>query len=93
MEILPEVIILKIIKYMKNQDIIIFEKSNKFINNLIVKNNNLIYFNLLKNLNYSIYENIHSFNIHKKNYTFSITKSINIKTLADVLKLSKLNDI
>lgn len=93
MENIPIDISLEIINFLKTKDIFTLKKSNKNINNLIEQKNKFIFEKLLKNLNYDLLENNKSINIHKKNHTFSITKSKNIKTLADALKLSRLNDI
>lgn len=93
MEDIPDDLSFEIVNFLKTKDILSFKNCNKEFNNLINKNNKFIFEKLLKNLNYDILENKASINIHKENYTFSITKSKNIKTLADALKLSRLNDI
>jgi hypothetical protein len=93
MKNIPQELSLEIINFLKTKDILSLKKSNKDINNLINKNNKFIFEKLLENLNYDLFENKASINIHKGTHTFSITKSKNIKTLADALKLSRLDDI
>ena len=93
MEEIPSVISLEIIHFLKSKDIENFKNCNKEINNFIEKNNNYIFKKLLKNLKYRIYETKKSINFNKENNTFSITKSNNIKTLADAIRIFNLNDI
>ena len=92
MEEIPSVLSLEIIHFLKSKDILNFKNCNKEINNFIEKNKNYFFEKLLKNLKYRIYETKKSINLNKENNTFSISKSNNIQTLADAIRIFNLND-
>jgi len=83
-------IFFEIIKYLDFNDIMKLKKINEKILVFCDNNSDLIMKNLLKNLNYKLYENNFSFNFNKKNITTSITKSINVNNLVNAIKISRI---
>jgi hypothetical protein len=91
--IIPEDIFFKISYYLKFDDILNLKITNKLNNNFLINKEEIIFIKMLENSNYYTNENNYSFNIHRDNFTYSITKSNNIKTIADVIKKSNFKDI